>query len=319
MTTDPSWLYSTIAQSSAAIVAIIGGFITATVLNLLSEKRSMQKQKSEKEADIEAAKEKRAKLYNIYETNKAERFLRKELARYSDEDIPTTLDEILANYPSDYGKFFDEKILKREFHRLSLRQVKAKLFVLKHADKIDIDNYNSFLDWLKAQVSTEEYLEISDEYDKYIERRKKSASASNAAVVSPSWAPTLSSGWITPWSGGIIQDQFERELEEEKRQSEQQANIYSGIEKLDYQISLLNYELENLNSQLSAFQYPSGLRWGVLTLAFLAAFCVLMPVIIIAFNAFYQWTQILTISTLCIGIIGVFSYIVFQIKELRRK
>ncbi|GAI11749.1 unnamed protein product, partial [marine sediment metagenome] len=28
---DPNWLYSTIAQSSAAIVAIIGGFITATV------------------------------------------------------------------------------------------------------------------------------------------------------------------------------------------------------------------------------------------------------------------------------------------------
>jgi hypothetical protein len=48
MTTDPSWLYSTIAQSSAAIVAIIGGFITAAVLRLTSEKRSLFNQKSEK-------------------------------------------------------------------------------------------------------------------------------------------------------------------------------------------------------------------------------------------------------------------------------
>ncbi len=43
MTTDPSWLYSTIAQSSAAIVAIIGGFITSRVLALLAEKKRPRK------------------------------------------------------------------------------------------------------------------------------------------------------------------------------------------------------------------------------------------------------------------------------------
>ena len=48
MITDPSWLYSTIAQSSAAIVAIIGGFITATVLMLTAEKRSLVTQVSNK-------------------------------------------------------------------------------------------------------------------------------------------------------------------------------------------------------------------------------------------------------------------------------
>lgn len=43
MTTDPSWLYSTIAQSSAAIVAIIGGFITSATLRSAAEKRSLIK------------------------------------------------------------------------------------------------------------------------------------------------------------------------------------------------------------------------------------------------------------------------------------
>ena len=37
---DPNWLYSTIAQSSAAIVAIVGGFVTATILRFTAEKRS---------------------------------------------------------------------------------------------------------------------------------------------------------------------------------------------------------------------------------------------------------------------------------------
>ena len=41
MITDPSWLYSTIAQSSAAIVAIIGGFITVSVLTLNAEIRGL--------------------------------------------------------------------------------------------------------------------------------------------------------------------------------------------------------------------------------------------------------------------------------------
>ena len=43
MTTDPSWLYSTIAQSSAAIVAIIGGFITVSVLTLNAEIRGLRR------------------------------------------------------------------------------------------------------------------------------------------------------------------------------------------------------------------------------------------------------------------------------------
>ena len=53
MPTDPSWLYSTIAQSSAAIVAIIGGFITATVLMLTAEKRSLDNQLIEKKVRLE--------------------------------------------------------------------------------------------------------------------------------------------------------------------------------------------------------------------------------------------------------------------------
>ncbi len=50
--TDPSWLYSTIAQSSAAIVAIVGGFITASVLYLSAEKRSLVKRLDEMKAKL---------------------------------------------------------------------------------------------------------------------------------------------------------------------------------------------------------------------------------------------------------------------------
>ncbi len=51
--TDPSWLYSTIAQSSAAIVAIIGGFITHSILSLRAEKMSLLNQLNGKKAELQ--------------------------------------------------------------------------------------------------------------------------------------------------------------------------------------------------------------------------------------------------------------------------
>jgi NADH/NAD ratio-sensing transcriptional regulator Rex len=56
MTTDPSWLYSTIAQSSATIVAIIGGFITHSVLTLSAEKKSLIKQHDDAKQRLESLK-----------------------------------------------------------------------------------------------------------------------------------------------------------------------------------------------------------------------------------------------------------------------
>jgi hypothetical protein len=41
MVTDPNWFYSTIAQSSAAIVAIVGGFVTSNILSLITEKKRL--------------------------------------------------------------------------------------------------------------------------------------------------------------------------------------------------------------------------------------------------------------------------------------
>lgn len=56
MITDPNWLYSTIAQSSAAIVAILGGFITHSVLTLSAEKRSLKSQLFAKKSELKGLK-----------------------------------------------------------------------------------------------------------------------------------------------------------------------------------------------------------------------------------------------------------------------
>jgi len=88
MVNDPNWLYSTIAQSSAAIVAIIGGFITATVLTISSEKRSLKRLWDIKRIQMDQLDEKFANKQDL-ETEKSLITIEAAEARFHLESITT--------------------------------------------------------------------------------------------------------------------------------------------------------------------------------------------------------------------------------------
>ena len=67
---DPNWFYSTIAQSSAAIVAIVGGFITHRILTLITEKRGLKNQLADKQARLDALIQKYGDLTKIKSVSK---------------------------------------------------------------------------------------------------------------------------------------------------------------------------------------------------------------------------------------------------------
>jgi outer membrane murein-binding lipoprotein Lpp len=50
---DPNALYAAVIQASATIVAIVGGFVTATVINIASERRSLEDEISDLEQECE--------------------------------------------------------------------------------------------------------------------------------------------------------------------------------------------------------------------------------------------------------------------------
>lgn len=149
MSTDPNWLYSTIAQSSAAIVAIIGGLITATILGLTAEKKSLIKQLSVKQKNLDSLKK-------------------------------------------------------------------------HHLDVITVN-----------------------------------------------------------------------------------------IEDLEKSIA-------DLEIRIKEFGYPTNLGWGIVVLGFLAFFGILLPILIIANEAFFSWAKLLTLITFSLGLIGVFTYVVVQIRTLKK-
>ena len=162
MITDPSWLYSTIAQSSAAIVAIIGGFITASVLMLTSERRNLANQLSEK--------------------------------------------------------------------------------------KIRLEKLKSERDARDVSLNLAEEMKLVDNKD----------------------------------------------------------------------IALLEGEISDLDSRIKAFSYPHNLKMGAYVFGLLAVFGIVLPVLVLAFRADGIFFRIMATVSFCLGIMGVFVYIVDQIGKLRR-
>ena len=82
-------------------------------------------------------------------------------------------------------------------------------------------------------------------------------------------------------------------------------------------IIALDSEIPILEGRIKAFSYPPNLIWGLVVLGFLAIFGILIPVIIIACEAFCIWAKLITVILFSIGIFGIFIYIFLQLRTLR--
>ncbi len=142
----------------------------------------------------------------------------------------------------------------------------------------------------------------------------------------PSWLYSTiaqSSAAIVAIMGGFITATILR-LTAEKRSLVKRLeylNSYtkSSLASITENIEELKREIPTLEGRIKAFSYPPNLIWGLVVLGFLAIFGILFPVLIIAYEAFFTWVKVSVTASFWLGIIGVFAYIVFQIRTLRRK
>ena len=93
----------------------------------------------------------------------------------------------------------------------------------------------------------------------------------------------------------------------------------SSLAPITENIEELKREIPTLEARIKTFSYPPNLKWGVTVLGYLAVFGILFPVLIIAYEAFFTWAKVSVTASFWLGIIGVFAYIIFQIRTLMRK
>lgn len=306
---DPNWLYSTIAQSSAAIVAIVGGFITASVLMLTSEKRSLRHQLADKKARLEALEGEDKQLFKEYETVWVDEFINTITDELIKEDELPSLEVIRQRHPETQN--LNLEILKQEYEKTSKRRLEARQFIGQHSKSIDASNPLSFNEWISknrlnisaydSEILEQEYNRlVTYEKERLAEERKRAhpftIQVSEILEASPALhMPTVS-------------------LREQRRAE----SIGERLSNVRTEISLLKYGVIDLDRRLISFRDPQDLRWGLCVLAYLAGVGILFPLIIIAKEAYFTIMKQFAIGLFFTGLVAIFGYIVSQINRLRR-
>ncbi len=305
MITDPSWLYSTIAQCSAAIVAIVGGFITASVLMLMSEKRNLTNQKMDKETRLQTLRNEKEKLSEELDAKEVQLFLESIIDELiSAEEIPS-LEELMQNHPEMQNSNLE--ILKQEYGRFYKQIFEARNFIRKRLSKSDVMEAVTFEEWVGMRdldISAYDYGILEKEYNRQEEKQasllsenEKQIRATRLSGIIPLRTPYIPSVW----------DQ--RELE----------SLREKLNEVKYEISALEGDVISLGFRISKFSYPPNLGWGVGVLGYLAVFGILFPVFMIWVELYSDIARKLTIYSFYGGIVGLFAYIASQIVTLRRK
>ena len=135
-TIDPNWFYSAIAQSSAAIVGILGAFLTAKIITQRQEINSIQSEINDNKKKIEflqdRIKEKKEWVKKIDEEEdlKAVKNFLNEIKDKIDPENPPTIDKLINIGNEHENKEFhnlNRDILKASFNEEYLDEIRANI------------------------------------------------------------------------------------------------------------------------------------------------------------------------------------------------
>ncbi|MBN1855613.1 MAG: hypothetical protein JW846_01510 [Dehalococcoidia bacterium] len=144
---DANWLYSTIAQTSAAIVAIVAGFLTAWVLYLRGEKASLQNELQHLQQPHEAKSIVKSVVEQIAKHDAAEAVLgliKQPLAQMGPEDIPS-LDALMESY---WSSPLDRETMEAGLHGILEHKKQAAAAIGRYTEFIEVsESPPDFDDW----------------------------------------------------------------------------------------------------------------------------------------------------------------------------
>lgn len=312
METGLNSLYTVIAECTAAIVAILGGFITTQILSLAADRQNLVRELEETEAQLNALRERKKEWVDLYETMRVEIFFDSIKDELTGDPLPP-LERIVRNHPNWE---LDPDILQREYSKLTRRMLEARHFISQHIDRISFEDSSIFEDWLTKHdidISGQEYDLVEREFYREIERqreierereRQKTALFGIAGIL-PS-IPRLSFPLPT-----AIPD-----LQQQTR-DRTFAMLNEMIAGIVDQIAVVNSRKTHLHSQIGAFQYPQHWEKGLAILVYFAVVGIILPLVLIAIRCDDKYpalSQIVVLILFSSGLVAVFGYIWYQLR-----
>lgn len=294
---DPNWLLSTTAQSAAAIVAIVGGFLVSRVVSLSSQRQALRQRRDELEELSTARKE----ALDLVEQSLD--------WRARDWFVDGAIDDYLAADGSpDIGQIAEEhaKLGSADASTLTMAEELGRIAraVLAVADRGAhlLESHKSDLEWLQSQgVPIEPGWE-----DAVI------AVATRVAWLKRPRDPYgLARDDVSVWAGigRTTEDPGVRRQEERLRKQED----------LQAEVRALESESKILRENLARIGQPEGVITGILILTGFASVGIVLPLALLALRPVPAAWGIRTVIVVgfTLGLGAVVAYLLASLRRLK--
>lgn len=304
MTPDPNWLYSAAAQSAAAIVAIIGGFITSRLLALAAEKRTLEQQLLTLESKIGALRQHKQALLDKDEAIKVDSILFKELglARFAGAEIPS-FDEVKKKH-SDSG-IRDETL--RHKYEIAVQRIRRVRAFMEEKIRMHPADEESFQDWVRKNA-----VDISNLGEDVLEYTYGEARSEYLRH-----HPRPFGGAVIGVPGLFNTDRDEANRTAESRMRRDEARE-KEIEDVERELLYSKKEQSSLVERIEAFSYPPHLWFGLFVLIYFAIVGIMYPLAQMPADVYDPSSRYLTIGLFVSGLVLLIAYIAYHMLSLRR-
>lgn len=283
---DPNWLMSTIAQTTAAIVAIVGGFIVSRLISMSIEKESLLSRLK----DINTEYEFKNNL--LVDLNK----------RILDKDCSDFINDSINDIIENVGDISLENLLRK--HNCNLSETDLKPYY-DNAVKDVREAFDFYTKISDGDYDDSDFDEIIEKENLIIEGKKKEIFRMVFDFIEEAMGNKTYSNLpnITPLSEQQIYSQTIQKKE----------YLYIECDWLKKQKSLIEYKL-------ALFSRPLSMFWGVAVFIYFIIVGIIYPVSFLPVDSeqFNYCQRNLVINLFYSGLLGVSLYLVISILKLTR-
>ena len=303
---DPNALLSTLSQSSAAMVAIIGGFLVSKLVAISSEREALKRQLKTARQHLKHIQPAYDDAYRYRLGNSKDTFsglIQEELV---DAGLNEVDYEALATENIPRGSSVEEML---PFAITLHERVKKAYETISPLLKDAYSDSSLDLDDLKKRglkVAEEDESIYEDVFYKLKSQLPEQPTTNFMGILAK--APNFNMGAIgaikPAWSHDIDARRLDESIREEQELKEQLVATES-------EISRLTYDLEKLGK-------PDGVMPAVSILSSLSLLGIVFPVIVMAFSPAKLSAGLATalIGSFVVGLVSVLGYIVWYLKKI---
>lgn len=298
---DLNILISTIVTATAALVAIIGGFLVSRVITMVSERKGIERRVRELENDLSAKRKMYEKAEQVLLDEDAEDFVRDNLEELISKE--RNIDEIIQNDTYNYRSIEELQPYLEEIDHI-IGEVKEMISGYYREDVA-----NDFESFIRSEAIEVDYKQKMELYEKVYYLLKDSLPKK---PVNP-----LMSDFSSPFDPIAIRANLIPTVVPVSHQAYRDKE--KNRDTLKDEVTILTLQLGEQQKILDDYAKPRGFWGGIIVLIYASLVGVAYPTTLLPYPSNYYddvATKWLLISLFLSQLVALFIYLTYEIHEM---